>query len=107
MSTKVSEQYRIHSLSFVLSALSPFRFYLVALIFILLIYSGNVVLKTQLIKMLVDAVVQTSTTLDELWTLVGHFGIVLLIELLTLSFSGVVHIKVRTCITEPCYYLCF
>jgi len=37
--------------------------------------------------MLVDAVVQTSTTLDELWTLVGHFGIVLLIELLTFRFQ--------------------
>jgi ATP-binding cassette subfamily B protein len=50
---------------------------------ILLIYGGNVFLKTQLIKMLVDAVVQASSTLDELWALVGHFGVVLLIELLT------------------------
>ncbi len=33
--------------------------------------------------MLVDAAVQASSTLDELWALVGYFGVVLLIELLT------------------------
>jgi ATP-binding cassette, subfamily B, bacterial len=83
MSTRLSKQHRISSLHFVCSALYPFRFYLVALVFILLVYGGNVFLKTQLIQMLVDAVVQASTTLDELWALVGHFGVVLLIELLT------------------------
>jgi ATP-binding cassette, subfamily B, bacterial len=83
MSTKIHSPHSVSSLRFVFYALYPFRFYLVALAFILLIYGGNVFLKTQLIQMLVDAVVQASTTLDELWALVGHFGVVLLIELLT------------------------
>jgi ABC-type bacteriocin/lantibiotic exporter with double-glycine peptidase domain len=82
MSIKIHNPHSISSLRFVFDAVYPFRLYLVALIFILLIYSGNVFLKIQLIKMLIDAVVQATSTLDELWVLVGHFGVVLLIEVL-------------------------
>jgi ATP-binding cassette subfamily B protein len=82
MSDNSYNAHSVSSLRFVVNAIYPFRFYLVALIFILLIYSGNVFLKTQLIKMLVNAVVQATSTLDELWALVGHFGVVLLIEVL-------------------------
>jgi hypothetical protein len=82
MPTKIQNPHSISSLRFVFDAIYPLRLYLVALVFILLIYSGNVFLKTQLIKILIDAVVQTTSMLDELWALVGHFGVVLLIEVL-------------------------
>ncbi len=76
-------QHQTSVFRFLVSALYPFRLYLVALVFILLVYSGNLFVKTQLIKTLVDAVTRPSTSVYALWTILGYFGIVFLVELLT------------------------
>jgi ABC-type bacteriocin/lantibiotic exporter with double-glycine peptidase domain len=80
---KTYPSHRTSSLHFVFTVLYPFRGYLVALILILVAYSGNVFLKTQLIKDIVDATAQVSNTPDALWLFAGYLGGVLFIELVT------------------------
>jgi len=80
MFQKIYPSRRISNLHFVFTVLYPFRGYMIALIFILVAYSGNVFFKTQLIKNIVDATVQVSNTPDVLWLFTSYLGGVLFIE---------------------------
>ena len=62
--------------------LYPIRLYLAVLILILVIYSGNVFVKTQIIKILIDTVANPSMSVHALGTIFGYFGLVLFMELL-------------------------
>ena len=73
---------RINTFFFLRKVLHPIRLYLAVLILILVIYSGNVFVKTQIIKVLIDTVAEPSMSVHALWTIFGYFGLVLFIELL-------------------------
>lgn len=77
-----TRQKKLDTFLFLRKVLYPIKWYLAVLVLILLIYSGNVFVKTQIIKILVDTVAKPAMPINALWTFFGYFGVVLFIELL-------------------------
>ena len=79
---KACQAHGISSMRFVLKMLTACKIHLISLVGVLLLYSGNMFFKTQLIKNIVDESAQRTSAPETLYLLLSAWGAVLLIEFL-------------------------